>query len=154
MAAATLQNLVFFRENPEEWLELVESKPIYQLSGIVRMIGGVGVGLEFSKSAAAFYVILREPSKTERFAEQLSTSLMENVRSQPLPDSDVGDEEGALIREQLQRSVEGVDAAISVFQMGRFCGGGETGALVKLETCLISAPDNIPVKQSSFISVF
>ena len=84
------------------------------------MIGGVGVGLEFSKSAA-FYVIFREPAKTERFSEQLSTSLLENVRSQPLPDSDVAAEEGALIREQLEKSVEEVDASISVFQMGRFC---------------------------------
>ena len=84
------------------------------------MIGGVGVGLEFSKSAA-FYVIFREPGKTERFVEQLSTSLLENVRSQPLPDSDVAAEEGALIREQLEKSVEEVDVSISVFQMGRFC---------------------------------
>lgn len=83
------------------------------------MIGGVGVGMEFSKSAA-FYVIFREPGKTERFAEQLSTSLMENVRSQPIPDSDVAAEEGALIQEQLEKSLEDVDATISVFQMGRF----------------------------------
>jgi len=75
--------------------------------------------MEFSKSAA-FYVIFREPGKTERFAEQLSTSLMENVRSQPLPDSDVAAEEGALIQEQLEKSLEDVDATISVFQMGRF----------------------------------
>ena len=99
---------------------MVESKPIYQLSGIVRMIGGVGVGLEFSKSAA-FYVIFREPGRTERFAEQLSTSLMENVRSQPLPDSDVAVEEGALIREQLEKTVEEVDPSIIFFRLGRYC---------------------------------
>jgi hypothetical protein len=104
---------------------------VSQLSRLIRLIGGMGVGVELSTSSAAafktasssFYLIFRDLHRSGLFANQLCLSMLENIRSQPLPVNDVASEEETVLAEQLKKTVfedgHEIDLKVRLFQLAR-----------------------------------
>ena len=113
-----------YSESPDEWLEVVETRPVVQINGLVRMFSRVGVGIELSASpskassapATSVHLVFREARHSSRFEEQLNQVLLENVRSRPLPVSDASADEEKLLTDQLHKAVaDGSDGTIRLF---------------------------------------
>ena len=113
----------------------VESPPVTQISRLLKLIGGQGIGIELISncpgSAASLneiHILFRDRERSEAFAEQLSRVLLENVRSQDLPISQLTGEEEKILKAEMIKSSKSlpkedeINGEIRHFQLGHIYG--------------------------------
>ena len=85
-----------------------ESRPVSHLSRLFLLIGDQGVGLDFNKPSATYYVIFRDRERTVKFREQLSNRIAEEARGSALPEVDLAAEQEHIVSKETIGVVAGL----------------------------------------------
>ncbi|XP_059098764.1 uncharacterized protein LOC131892904 isoform X2 [Tigriopus californicus] len=91
-------------EDVDEWLISIETRPIQQLRKSLLLARGQGIGLEFTKPNATYYLIFGDPARTSRFKTQLDDYLREFVRPSGLEHRDISSLEEGVILDQMDKN--------------------------------------------------
>lgn len=91
-------------EDVDEWLISIETRPIQQLKKSLLLARGQGLGLEFAKPNATYYLIFGDPARTHRFKTQFDEYLQEFVRPSPLEHRDISSLEEGVILDQMDKN--------------------------------------------------